>query len=296
MRKLILSALTLFFISTVSAQADSASTGTWKTAGLFSLTANQVSLTNWQAGGENSVSANGLFKYSFNYTKGKFSWENEIELGYGVTKQGDNDYEKTDDRISYSIKAGHQMNDNWTFNGFGSFRTQFTNGFSSEDKSTVISKFMAPAYIEVGTGFLYTPLKWFSANLSPIAGKITIVNDDTLSAQGAFGVDAGEKVRFELGAIAEINIKKELMENVTLESKAKFFSSYSNNPQNIDVNWDLLLVMKVNKWLSANLTTNLIYDDDINIVVKKDDQGNVVEQGPRVQFKEVFGAGLTLTF
>jgi len=48
--------------------------------------------------------------------------------------------------------------------------------------------------------------------------------------------------------------------------------------------------MKINKFLTANITTNLLYDDDIMI---KDADGNI---GPRVQFKEILGVGLTFKF
>ena len=49
--------------------------------------------------------------------------------------------------------------------------------------------------------------------------------------------------------------------------------------------------MSVNSWLSAKLTTNLIYDDNITI---KDSDGNPL--GPRTQFKEMFGLGLAFKF
>ena len=45
--------------------------------------------------------------------------------------------------------------------------------------------------------------------------------------------------------------------------------------------------MKVNKWLSANISLHLIYDDDIKGTNENDE-----EIGPQIQFKEVFGIGL----
>ncbi|MFV0366769.1 MAG: hypothetical protein ACK5JS_09825 [Mangrovibacterium sp.] len=47
--------------------------------------------------------------------------------------------------------------------------------------------------------------------------------------------------------------------------------------------------MKVNKWLSTNLATNLIYDDDI--LIEKD--GKIA---PSIQFRQLFGAGLSVNF
>ena len=75
------------------------------------------------------------------------------------------------------------------------------------------------------------------------------------------------------------------MENITLTTKLSLFSNYANNPQNIDVNWETLLELKVNKFISATISTHLLYDDDISIT---DSKGKV---GPRTQFKEVIGVG-----
>ena len=76
------------------------------------------------------------------------------------------------------------------------------------------------------------------------------------------------------------------MENIDLRSRIEFFSNYVENPQNIDINAEIILNFKVNKWFSASLNMNLIYDDDINIT---DRFGNV---GPRTQFKQVIGLGI----
>jgi len=81
------------------------------------------------------------------------------------------------------------------------------------------------------------------------------------------------------------------MKNVSLNSTLGLFSNYLENPQNIDVNWNVFILMKINDFLSANLTTQLIYDDDIKT---SDKDGNV--KGAKVQFKEVFGVGLTYKF
>jgi len=172
------------------------------------------------------------------------------------------------------------------------FKTQFTDGKKYEaDTSYTISRFMAPAYLQGALGFEYKPSEVFYAVLSPGAVKLTMVMDDTLSAKGAFGVKAGDKSRLELGGAASIGIKTNVMKNVSLNSTLGLFSNYLENPQNIDVNWNVFILMKINDYLSANLTTQLIYDDDIKT---SDKNGN--PEGAKVQFKEVFGVGLTYKF
>ncbi|MEA1873516.1 MAG: hypothetical protein U9N51_03675 [Bacteroidota bacterium] len=84
------------------------------------------------------------------------------------------------------------------------------------------------------------------------------------------------------------------MKNVNFQTKLDLFSNYLNNPENIDVAWDVLLAMKVNEFLIATITTNLIYDDDIDIAFEQED--GLVIMRPAVQFKEIFGLGLSYSF
>jgi len=81
-----------------------------------------------------------------------------------------------------------------------------------------------------------------------------------------------------------------------LDTKLNLFSNYLEEPGNIDVNWDLMLNMKVNDWLSASLIMNLIYDHDIDIAVDDNNDGVLEGLGPRTQFKEVLGVGLNMKF
>ncbi|GAF02203.1 hypothetical protein JCM21142_3831 [Saccharicrinis fermentans DSM 9555 = JCM 21142] len=57
------------------------------------------------------------------------------------------------------------------------------------------------------------------------------------------------------------------------------------------MDWEFGFDMKVNKFLSAVFKTNILYDDDVSYV---DDQGE--SKGPKVQVKQLFGAGLTYSF
>ncbi|MFA4921698.1 MAG: DUF3078 domain-containing protein, partial [Candidatus Neomarinimicrobiota bacterium] len=84
--------------------------------------------------------------------------------------------------------------------------------------------------------------------------------------------------------------------NVAFTTKFDLFSNYLDNPQNMDVSWETLIAMKVNEYISVNLTTHLLYDDDTKISIDNDDDGIVDEFGPRVQFKEIFGIGFSYKF
>jgi hypothetical protein len=303
MRLKIYFGIVLLYTTTLLAQnADSTQAPpTWIKGGLSSLTFSQVSLTNWAAGGQNSSSVNSFLSLFADKRKDRVKWQNSIDLGYGVLKQGEGAVIKSDDRINFSTKYGYQAikgNDHWFINGFLDFRTQFAPGFSQDDPDSVISRFLAPAYITVGSGIEYSPNKYISFAYTPIAGKITIVNDAVLvGSVGAYGVKAGETTRAELGSFFRFNYKQEAMKNVNIDMRLDLFTNYEKeNFGNIDVNWQNSIVMRVNKYITTNLFNQLIYDDDITTERVDKTTGDVVNAGPKTQFKSVFGVGIAYTF
>lgn len=269
----------------------------WKTGGLFSLTFSQVSLTNWAAGGENSISVNGLVNLYANYLKNKTSWENTFDLGYGILNQGkENNWMKTDDKVELMSKYGRKASKNWYYSGLLSFKTQMTPGYNYPDDSTKISNLLAPGYVLGAIGMDYKPSKKFSAFLAPFTSKITIVNDKDLSAAGAFGVDTGKTIRTEFGGYIRLFYKTDIQKNITLQTKLNLFSNYLHNPQNIDINWETLIMIKVAKYITMNLTTTLLYDDDIKVAVDRNNDGVPDGMAVRTQFKEVLGVGFAYKF
>ncbi len=172
---------------------------------------------------------------------------------------------KSDDQIDFASKLGLKASEKWFYTGLLGFKTQFAPGYDNpgDVDRLKISNFMSPGYLSFSLGMDYKPSDVFSVFLSPISSKFTFVLDEDLSAAGSFGLDPGQKSRAELGAYVKIAFKKEILKNVTLDTKIDLFSNYLENPQYVDVNWDLLLTFKVNEYLSASLMTQLIYDYDI---------------------------------
>ncbi|MFW5767975.1 MAG: DUF3078 domain-containing protein [Bacteroidota bacterium] len=295
MKKTILFISAILFSASVFAQdAVPDSLAGWKTGGVVSINASQVSLTNWAAGGESSVSGSGLFSAFVNYRKNKFTWENTLDIAYGLIKQGEDPVIKSDDKISFASKSGLSAFGDWYYTGLVGFQTQFDRGYDNPGDELYISDFMAPAYLNVSIGLDYKPSDMFSLYLSPLSGKFTVVADDSLAAQGAYGVGPGKQLRPEFGGYLKMMFKYDIMKNVNFQTTLDLFSNYLNNPENIDVNWDVLISMKINEYLSANLTTTLIYDDDIMIAFENGDGS--VDKRPAVQFKEVFGVGFSYKF
>lgn len=289
MKKLLLILMLFPIIGFAQEQPDSVKY--WKKGGVLTANFSQVSLTNWAAGGKSSMSGVFLFNTFANYKKDSLTWDNSLDLAYGFLKENDADLTKSSDKIDFNSKLGYSTTKFWYYTVLFNFKSQFAPGYNypRTDGDQPISKFLAPGYTTLGLGMDYKR-EHFSMYLSPATGKFTIVNDDVLSAAGEFGVDPGKKFRSEFGALAKFSVNKEILKNVTFQTKLDLFSNYFHNPQNVDVDWSVLLNLKVNEYLSANLITQLIYDDDVKI---EDADGT---KAPRVQFMEIFGIGLSAKF
>jgi hypothetical protein len=276
----------------------------WKTGGVFALNLAQTSLTNWAAGGQNSFAVNGMLSAYANYKRDKSVWVNSLDLGYGVLKQGNTDYRKTDDKIDFLSKYGYEAFKSFYYASLFNFKTQITTGYKYTDAGTsttkeTISDSFSPAYFLLALGLDYKPNDHFSAFIAPLTGKLTLVTNKQLSEQGAFGVKPGQKSLSEFGgyfrAIYTRNdFKNELLKNVTFTTKIDLFSNYIKNPQNVVVNWETLIAFKVNKFISANINTQLIYDDKIKVPVTRNGVATAI--GSLVQFKEILGIGFAYTF
>ncbi|MGX5818457.1 DUF3078 domain-containing protein [Chitinophaga lutea] len=267
----------------------------WHKGGTFGLTFNQGSLSNWAAGGDKlSMSLLGTLSVFANYEKGRHSWDNNLDLAYGYVNTTSLGQRKSDDRIDLTSKYGYDIGRHWYLSGLFNLRTQFSKGYLYPDDTTkeFVSNFFSPAYIVLSPGFDYKPNKEFSLFMSPVTARWVVVMDDTLSARGAYGVDTGQHVKSEFGAYVTATWDKEIVKNITYKTKLELFSNYKHNPQNIDVFWTNVVTMKVNKWISANISVDMIYDDDVKVF----ENTKTGVMGPRLQIKQVLGVGLTAKF
>ncbi len=292
MNKIVLTIALSIAIGVAVFAQEEAPQSTWTKSSEISFTFSQVSLTNWAAGGDGSAALNAMGNFAINYKEGKDSWKNKLELGYGLVKSKDDIAKKSNDKILFESMYGRRATEKLDWSAMVSFRSQFVEGYNypADAEKVLLSDFLAPGYLFASVGMNWNPVEYLSVFFGPATPKLTIVNDDNLSALGAFGVEPGENSRFEFGGLAKFSFKKDLFENVNLASDLELYSNYLKSPENIDIIWDVMIFMKINKFLTANLTTNLLYDDDIIIT---DADGNV---GPRVQLKEILGVGLTFKF
>lgn len=307
MKKILLATLIVLSIAVKAQEKDT----TWKKGGNAGLNFSQSSFTNWAAGGENALSLTAYTNLFANYKKGENTWDNSLSLAYGMLQSGHTAIRKNEDKIDFTSKYGrHAFAKHWFYSALVTAKTQFADGYNYPNDSVAISRFAAPAYATAAIGLDYkTTDNSFTLFISPATLKTTIVNDQSLADHGAYGVEAaerdslgnvivyGKKVRYELGGYFRAQFKKDIAKNVNLATKLELFSNYLDRPQNIDVNWELLLNMKINKFLSCNLATQMIYDNDIPVAVTRHENGvDVMGTGPRLQFKEVLSLGLSVKF
>jgi len=314
--------LTLFFAflaGSIFGQNAADTIKPWKVNGLASLTFNQISFTNWSAGGENSVSGTALIKFFANYTKGNSSLNNSITLKYGILKNDGETTKKNDDLIDINSQFNQKFSKNWSASGLVNLTTQFAQGYNYPDDSNIVSKFFAPAYLTIAPGLSYKPVDYFSILITPVTMKGTFVMDQGLADLGAFGVDPakydsingqlvktedGKKSKIKLGAFVEFYFKKNIKPDLSYESKLNLFYNYlldNNIPKGIapiDFNWQNFFNYRISKVFSANLFVHLAYMPGDVFISRTGVDGKEISVKPndKLQVKESFGIGLAYNF
>ena len=281
----------------------------WTKKNVVGFDISEIAFVNWSAGGTNSVS--GLFKGEFyrTYTQQNYKWVNELILKYGLNKQDGIEMRKTDDAVHINSTYGYREDtiSNWYHSAKFNFNTQFTNGYAYPNTETPISRPFAPAYIFLGIGAEnVNKEKTRTFYISPFTLKTTLVLDQILANQGAFGVtkaaydldgnlvSKGKKSKVELGFLVTNSFKKEIAKNISLTNRLSLYTDYLNNFGNIDVDWDIFLDLVVNHHVKANIGLHTIYDDDIK--TKKEVNGEQITQGPKLQLKQALGIGIVYAF
>jgi len=189
---------------------------------------------------------------------------------------------------------GYQAAKYWLYTFYANFQSQFTDGYSyNGNQRTIISAPFAPAYITFGPGFAYKKSDNFRVNISPAAVRLTLVDNDTLSSIGAFGVTPGSKSLLEFGASLDAYYKINIAPNIAFENILKMFSNYLSKPQNVYTDYTANLYMKVNKLVTVNAGVEIVSDPLAKIPFVTN---GITEYHSVTQIKQIFGAGLTYKF
>lgn len=265
----------------------------WKSKGKITFLFNQANFNNWVAGGENSFSGNLGIDYQINYKKDNYTWDNRLIASYGLLQTQNSSFEKkTDDQLEINSLLAKKTKGLWYYSFLVNFRTQFTQGYvyskdvNGAEQRQESTNFMSPGYLLVGPGMFWKKNDNLKFNLAPLTSRFTFVDSYYTSVPGYvnysyFGVETNKSMLYQLGFNATAYYKFNIMENVSAENILGLFSNYLKEPGNIDINYNLKVVMKINKILTANLDFQVIYDDDAFA---------------GFQTREVFGLGLNYNF
>ncbi len=262
----------------------------WTIRGTNTLLLNQAAFSNWVAGGINSVALTARADYEFNLKRDRNLWENRILMGYGLRSEENNPSTKVEDIIDFTSKYGRQLGVSSWFSAVAfNLKTQFSKGYDySKPQQSYLSNFMSPGYVTLGLGLDYIPNDNFQLSIHPLTSRFTFVSDaavfdpdqDGIQTE-AFGAKPGENFVYQLGAYFGGRYKTKLMENISLDNRFGLFTNYLEKPQNMVLAYSAILDMKVNRFISTQITADLFYDD---------------LQIGKLQLKETLGVGITYKF
>ncbi|EOZ98499.1 hypothetical protein A33Q_1153 [Indibacter alkaliphilus LW1] len=281
MKKLLLVCFYLGFVFSVFAQDEELidtleeglepqDTTYWDAGFSIGLNFNQAAFSgNWKAGGVNSVAFGSIATGKANYAKGKWSWDNQMEMIYGVVKNEGQEMRKSNDRIFLDSKVGYQVSDHWSYFGSLNFITQFADGFDfGGDEPVLISGFFAPAFIMAGVGMEYKPNDNFALRIAPISPRLTVVNRPEIAdnVPENYGVPIGSRVRTEwLAAQIFMTYNKDITENLSINTRYQLFANYETLAFNtIDHRLDITVIAKITEWVDVTFTSINVYDIDMD--------------------------------
>ena len=188
----------------------------WATSLKTQINLGQTQLTNWAAGGDNTVSLAAFIDGNANWKKNDMFWNNRLQLDYGFLYASSKPIlQKSTDRIYLESKWGYKTESmkNFYFSANYDFKSQFSSGYDYKTPSVpdddkykdadgnfhkldklpygdqvdlwkgarvLKSNFLAPAYTNLALGIDYKPSNWLSVNFAPLTGGFVIVKDAEL--------------------------------------------------------------------------------------------------------------------
>lgn len=288
----------------------------WTNTFNANLNFGQTYLSQWVAGGFNNISVTANVDAVAKFAKGKALGNSRIQLEYGQLYSADKPiFQKTKDRIYLESKWGYQTSvKNLAYSASIDFKTQFGKNYTygtpkeyqgdeptREDwliARTLKSGFLAPAYLNIGVGALWTPAPWISINVAPLSGGGVLVTIPEL--RKTYGMDLREgseteytNFRAEFGAQIKVDMAWVVNDVFSYSTQVTAFYNYLTPKMEPRITWDNKISWKVVKFFAINLSTNLIYDP--RVLVRDTDKTTPGPEAKGVQFKEYCELGFTYT-
>ncbi|MEI7504166.1 MAG: DUF3078 domain-containing protein [Paludibacter sp.] len=257
-----------------------------KGSALAQFSQNYVS-QNWYQGGNSNLAVLGILTGQLNYdNKKSVQWENNAEWRIGFnTVAGDSlrSLSTNDDVLKVNSKLGIKAGGNWFYSGSVDFSTQFFNSYKGINSPVMKASLLTPVRFNVGFGFDYKYKKLLSLMISPVAFKYIYMSDNVGVAPNLFGIKTGENTLSEVGSSFKAVLSYAPVREIQFDSKMSFYTNY----QKVEIDWELVCNMTINRFMSTRISFNPRYD---NTVIEK------VGEKAKLQFKQFMSVGFSHKF
>jgi hypothetical protein len=276
----------------------------WKTNGKVYTGITETFINDyWSKGGKSSASSLSTLKYSANYSKNKFKWENNADLKLGFVYYFNDDTEKpfnkTSDNFELNSRFGFEAFKEWYYSGEANFKTQLLRDVDDGDPGVIKSTFLSPAYLTFSGGFDYKPNDNMSVFLSPLSLKTTFVTNPRVD-ETKFGIPEGKSRKSRIGLTGRLKYSKELLEDINLETKNSIFINFGNKEgewqffKMPDLDSETTIEFKVNQFISTHINFHFIYDKEVESTWT--DGSGAEQSGTRLQVKQYLTIGAAYNF
>lgn len=231
------------------------------------LNVSQAAYSNWSKGGVNSLSLNSSTNINVMYQSGQFAYDLLVRSRYGQAMIEDEGMRKTDDQLMFRNRFLADVIGEGNFKLFGNFNmnTQLAKGYNygggEDGRDVLISDFFTPLQFIQNTGIAFIPNSglFFEAGLGL---KQTIIRNRSLSTN--YGLEENEFFKSEAGATFGINVKQELMDDVTYTGYFETFTTINRAFLDSSVFFSNLLEGRVNNYIRLVFQFDMIYDPDFS--------------------------------
>jgi hypothetical protein len=243
------------------AAAEEPETG-WEHHLVSGLTLTQISLSNWEQGGEEAVAWTTTLDGKSSLAGPKLLWDTTYKLAFGQTKLGDEQARKTDDKMD--LETVLTLDQGFLVDPYiaATFKTQFAEGYDyPEDSDRVaVSSIFDPAYFTQSAGLGYRPADEVRTRLG-VALRETVTDAFNTYADDPDTADI-ETTRTEGGLESVTDVEWQLRDNVRLSSKLEIFTAFQNL-SDLVIRDDTTVVVKVTEWVSIKLNVLIVREDRV---------------------------------
>lgn len=240
--------------------------------------------SNWYQGGNSNIAILGILSGQLNYDdKKNIQWDNNAEWRMGFNSVAGDTLRMlstNDDVIKINSKLGVKAGGNFFYSGSVDFSTQFFNSYNGINSTVLKTSFLTPIRLNIGIGMDYKYKKIFSLMLSPVSYKYIYVKDNVHVNPNLFGIKAGETELSEFGSSFKAVFSCSVTHEIQLDSKLSFYTNY----QKVEVDWETVCNLTINRFLSTRISFNPRYDN------------TVIGSKANVQFKQLLSVGFSHKF